>query len=83
MAHSSAWRVNDAVAFDAMRERSQTLVSLLLDQATSESPGAGAAKAELATLQRDLHKIDGFDRRAVDGLAARITERISILSTRT
>ena len=40
---------NTSQAFDAMRERSQVLVSLLLDQARSDGPGAGTAKAELAT----------------------------------
>lgn len=79
MAQASAWRVNDAVAMDAMREDSATLVALLLPIAGSGAPNAATAREELSDILRDVLSVDGYDRRTVEALTDQIRERIRVL----
>lgn len=79
VAQASAWRVNDAVAMDAMREDSATLVALLLSIARSGGPNAATAREELSEIRRDVLSVDGFDRRTVDALSVQFRERIRVL----
>jgi len=76
LAHSSAWRVSDAVAFEAMRESSAKLTARLLEVAQSAGDDASAARNELLNVRGDAVAVDGFDRNAVDALAARFDERL-------
>lgn len=76
MAHSSAWRVSDAVAFEAMRESSAKLIARLLDVARRAGDDALAARNELFEIRADAVAVDGFDRKAVEALTARFTDRL-------
>lgn len=76
----SAWRVNDAVAYEAMRESATLLTSLLLQSSLERSGPSAAALSELQQLQRDILDLDGHDRAAVNSLADRIVIRIAELT---
>lgn len=76
MAHSSAWRVSDAVAFEAMRESSAKLIARLMEGAQREDDSGLDARNELFEIRADAVGVDGFDRKAVDALAARFDERL-------
>lgn len=76
MAHSSAWRVSDAVAFEAMRESSATLTARLLEDARREVDNAVDARNELLEIRANTLRVDGFDRKAVEALAARFGDRL-------
>lgn len=76
MAHSSAWRVSDAVAFEAMRESSARLIARLLEVARGEGVDASDASVELVRVRAEALGVDGFDRRAVDAVAARFSDRL-------
>lgn len=73
----SAWRVNDVVAYDAMRGSATTLTALLL-RATHRQPYQ--TRADVAQLRGDVLAVDAYDRDAVTALAARINGRIADLS---
>ena len=79
MAHSSAWRVSDAVAFDTMRESSAHLIARLLEVARGEGADASDARRELVRIRADAVEVDGFDRRAVDALSVRLSDHIRTL----
>lgn len=80
MARISAWRINDAVAYEAMRESATLLTSLLLQSSIERSGRSAAALSELQQLQRDILDVDGHDRAAVNLLADRIAVRITELT---
>lgn len=71
MAGISAWRVNNVVAYDAMRESATFLTSLLLTRTAAE---------EIAEWRRRVLTCDGFDREAVAMLTIAIDDRIAELS---
>jgi len=75
LAGTSAWRVNDVVAYDVMRESATTLTALLLESVTDD-----AGVAELAELRRAVLNVDGYDRVQVGALASSINYRIAELS---
>lgn len=81
MARISAWRVNDAVAYEAMRESATLLTSLLLQASVEHSGPSVAEISELQQLQRDILVLDGHDREAVNALADRIAVRIAELTS--
>jgi hypothetical protein len=76
LAHSSAWRVGDAVAFETMRESSAKLIARLMEDAHGEDDDALAARNELFEIRADAVGVDGFDRKAVEALAARFGDRL-------
>jgi len=76
---ASAWRVSDAVAIEALREDSTTLMSLLLALSRSDGPGAATARQELDEVRRDVLSVDGYDRRTVEALTVQFRERIRVL----
>lgn len=80
VARISAWRVNDAVAYEAMRESATLLTSLLLQASVVYSGPSATAISELQQLQRDVLDVDGHDRQAVNALADRIAIRIAELT---
>lgn len=75
----TAWRVNDVVAYDRMRESASALTSLLLQSSSATTEERSGARTELAQLRHDLLSLDGYDRVAVGELAARIDNRIAEL----
>ena len=79
MAEMSAWRTNDVVAFDVMREAATTLTALLVNAARS-ALDPQTARGELAQLRRDVLAVDAYDRAAVAALASRVNVRIRQLS---
>lgn len=80
MARISAWRVNDAVAYEAMRESATLLTSLLLQSSIESSGPSAAALSELQQLHRDILDVDGHDRVALNSLADRIAVRTAELT---
>ena len=71
MAGISAWRANDVVAYEAMRESATTLSALLL---------RSSADIEVGELRDAVVGVDGYDRTAVSALAAQIRGRIAELT---
>lgn len=71
MAGISAWRANDVVAYEAMRESATTLSALLL---------RSSADIEVRELRDAVVGVDGYDRAAVSALAAHIRRRIAELT---
>lgn len=80
VARISAWRVNDAVAYEAMRESATLLTSLLLQSSIESSEPSAAALSELQQLHRDILDMDAYDRVAVNSLADRIAVRTAELT---
>lgn len=76
----SAWRVNDAVAYDAMRESATLLTSLLLRASREGALLPPQADSEITQLRQAVLGVDGYDRAAVSSLAARIADRIADLT---
>lgn len=68
----SAWRVSDAVAYDAMRTRLNEAIASLLVAARSRVDDGTFVREEVVALRRAAQAIDGFDRTAVDVFAARL-----------
>lgn len=80
MAGISAWRVNDVVAYEAMRESATLLTNLLLRSSIEDTGPSAAALSELRQLYRDILDVDGHDRAAVKSLADRIAVRVAELT---
>ena len=78
-AGQSAWRVNDAIACDEMRERASVLASQLLQRAQER----GASVDSLISLRAQANAVDGFDRAAVDLLTAELESRGSNVASNT
>lgn len=79
MAGISAWRANDVVAYDLMRESATTLMALL-SQSAASGLGAERSRAEIAQLRREVLSVDGFSRDAVATLAVQIETRMRSFS---
>lgn len=80
MAVFSAWRANDVVEYDAMRESATTLTALLLQLSNAGTAGGDEVQADIEQLRKDVLAVDGYDRESVTALAARISSRIAELS---
>lgn len=80
MAGISAWRANDVVAYEAMRESATTLTALLVRASVSDPAGAWSADIEVRELRDAVVGVDGYDRAAVSALAAHIRGRIAELT---
>lgn len=76
MTEVSAWRANDVVEYDAMREFATMLTALLLRKSSDDPSSALAASAEVRVLRQDVLGVDAYDRAAVSSLATRIGSRI-------
>lgn len=75
----SAWRVNDAIAYDEMRDRASALASQLLRRAQQ----SGASLGSVISLRAQVNAVDGFDRAAVDLLTAELESRGSNVASNT
>ncbi|NYE18046.1 hypothetical protein [Microbacterium immunditiarum] len=76
----SAWRANDVVAYDAMREAANSVVALVLRRAAEGAIEQSAAGTEAASIRRDVFQVDGYDRAAVDALRDCLDARAAELS---
>ena len=76
----SAWRANDVVAYDAMREAANTVIALLLRVADSAAIDDTGAVVEAAAIRQQTFHVDGYDRAAVDAFRERLEDRIVELS---
>lgn len=77
---ASAWRVNDVVAYELMREAATTLTHLLLQSIERDPATAAEVHREVAELRREVLSADGYDRAAVIALSTRIDSRLQELS---
>ena len=75
----SAWRVNDAIAYDEMRNRASALASQIVQQAQQ----GGASLDAVISLRAQSNAVDGFDRAAVDRLTAELESRGSNVASNT
>lgn len=80
LAGISAWRANDVVAYEAMRESATTLSALLLRASGGDPTAPSSFEAEVKTLRDAVLSVDGYDRAAVSALATRIHDRIAELT---
>lgn len=80
LAEVSAWRANDVVEYDAMRESATMLTALLLQASNAGTSGGQEVRPDVAQLRKDVLAVDGYDRESVTALAARISSRIAELS---
>ena len=80
MAGISAWRSNDVVEYDAMRESATMLTALLVRASNSATASGHEVQDDIAQLRKDVLAVDGYGRAAVAELAARIRSRIAELS---
>lgn len=78
----SAWRANDVVAYDALREAANAAIALLLRLSTTGTISESEAVADSAQIRQGVLGIDGFDRPKVDSHRALLDERIAELSSR-
>jgi len=75
----SAWRVNDAIAYDEMRDCASALASQLLQRAQQ----GGSSRDSVISLRAQVNAVDGFDRAAVDRLTAELESRGSNVASNT
>lgn len=76
----SAWRANDVVAYEAMRDDADTAIALLLRLSREGAFPASRAHSEAAAIRRQVFEVDGFDRDAVNATRLALEQRISTLS---
>lgn len=74
----SAWRPDDIVAYEEMRDLAIAAQSVLIAHARRDTSRA-AALAEAARLRHETLAIDGFDRKAVDAHTRRLVLRLTEL----
>lgn len=80
MTSRSAWRTNDVVAYDAMRESASILLSLLVTTSTATLADRDSNAREIEALRNDVLTVRAHDRTAVSSLSARIESRIADLT---
>lgn len=80
MGASSAWRANDVVAYEVMRESATTLTALLLGSSSNDRSTFVEAGAEATQLRSSVLGVASYDREAVSTLADRIHGRIKVLT---
>jgi hypothetical protein len=76
----SAWRANDVVEYDAMRDSATLLTALLLRESNAGTASGREVQADIDQLRKDVLTVDGYDRAAVAALAARIRSRVAEMS---
>lgn len=72
----SAWRPDDIVAYEEMRDLAISVQSLLIARARQDNGLAIGARAEATQIRCDTLAIDGFDRKAVDARTRRLALRL-------
>ncbi|HWV36302.1 MAG TPA: hypothetical protein VNZ55_11765 [Thermomicrobiales bacterium] len=69
----SAWRANDIVTYDAVRDAANAAIAAVLRLADDGAIVHTKAVAEISTIRRDLLLVDAYDRCALDALLERFT----------
>jgi hypothetical protein len=77
----SAWRPDDIVAYEEMRDLAIAAQSILISRARRDLSQTTAARAEAARLHRETLAVDGFDRKAVDAQTRLLALRLAELRT--
>ncbi len=80
MSGRTAWRVDDVVAYEAMRESATALTALLLRTTTNEPAERPYAATEVGRLRSEVLNVDPYDRAAVAALALRIRDQLAVLA---
>ncbi|MGC5224886.1 hypothetical protein ACPW96_20165 [Micromonospora sp. DT81.3] len=76
----SAWRPNDVVAYEAMRDAANTAIALLLRLSGDGAILPSQVHSEAASIRRQLFQVDGYDRDGVNAARVAFEERIATLS---
>lgn len=76
----SAWRPNDVVAYDGMREAANTAIALWVRLADEGAILLRVANEEASAIRRELLLVDGYDRAAVDAARVRFDELVTKLA---
>lgn len=79
-AAGSAWRANDVVAYDGMREAANIVIASLLRRSGGSEPEASARLTEAAELRHRVLQVSGFDRAAVDKMSAELQQELELLA---
>lgn len=82
VADQSAWRANDVVAYDSLRDAVSTAIATLLRLADDGTLEVGQAVREAAAIRRELFDVDAYDRDAVDSARATLEQRVADLTGR-
>lgn len=80
---NSAWRANDVVAYEAMRDAANKAIALLLRARDDAGIRGADTTEEAADIRREMLEVDGYDRAAVDVFRNRLDDRIAEVSTDT
>lgn len=78
---TSAWRVDDVVAYDEMRALAATVVAHLTDQSGDAGADAAGFLTEAERVRDASLRVDGFDRTAVDTHSRGLELRLAELAT--
>ncbi|MGU3643855.1 hypothetical protein ACLBXX_02735 [Microbacterium sp. C23T] len=79
---SSAWRANDVVAYDALRETANAAIALLLRLSATGAMSEKESLSAAREIRQGVLGVDGFDRAGVDLHRALLDERLSELTSR-
>lgn len=72
----SAWRPDDIVAYEEMRDLAVEAQTILIARARQGGTDADDARAEASAVRRETVAVDGFDRKAVDAQTRRLALRL-------
>lgn len=71
----SAWRVNDIVTYEAVREAASAAIAAVLRLAADGALLHQRAVAEASAIRRELLDVDAYDRSALDAALERFRDR--------
>jgi hypothetical protein len=83
VAEISAWRANDVVEYELLRDAGAALTAALLSAARSDDSFAGGLRAEMVALRRELSSVSPYDRAAVTAMRQRVERRLMEFSVMT
>ncbi|WP_243076417.1 hypothetical protein [Microbacterium sp. SS28] len=82
IADRSAWRANDAVAYDALSDAASAAIATLFQLADEGILELTQAVREATEIRREVLDVDGYDRDAVDAERESLEQRTSELRGR-
>lgn len=75
----SAWRPDDIVAYEEMRDLAVTAQTILIARARRGGRDADDARAEASRIRSATLAVDGFDRKAIDAQTRNLALRLVTL----
>ncbi|KQP73514.1 hypothetical protein ASF40_20490 [Microbacterium sp. Leaf288] len=78
----SAWRANDVVAYDSLRETANAAIAILLRLSTTGAMSETESLSAAREIRQGVLGVDGFDRAQVDWQRALLDERLAELTSR-